>query len=266
MSAVYYALYNDTGEIVAHGTCPEEYLAYQGGDDLNVIEVPSDLPYENTHYVSGGVLTILPDHAYSVSQWQIDGDGVDTSVFTDLVNPTRIQVKPPLGLGLSVAYYADITSGSFTFSTPVDGIYEMFVQAPLVLDEWIEIQVGNGAASVPALTAILTLNAPFANQAPIAVPDLTLTTTFNVPVINASEDIAVPTLNIVTVFNDANLIEALPVELLEYVTTFNAPTPISFEDVPSITYTTTFYAPVLPVTTHTPLLEFETDFNAPTPA
>lgn len=238
---MYFVHYRRTnGEIVSHGQCADGFLTGQETDEFGALEVPTDASYELTHYVASGVLTQLPEHAFSVSDYQIAGDGVEQASFTGLVNPTEVTVIPPFGKGLANSYLATSTDGSFDLSATVEGVYSIFIQAPLVLDETVEVQVGSAAYLVPRLNVKSTFVAPFGNSKQLVVPDLNLAATFNAPVTNAKAQLAIPTLNLAATFNNVSPVDNVEVATLAFTATLNAPLCVDVVHVDSLDLTATF--------------------------
>lgn len=126
---------NTTGEIIAQ-------IGVDTDNDANAVTnntpsgatayVGDPLDTSAIYYYVSGVKTARPLMS-TVGSWNttsITADGISTATFgSSLPNPTTVVVQLPIGVGLTIPGPITVTTGSFSLTTPVPGIYNVIIDA-----------------------------------------------------------------------------------------------------------------------------------------
>ncbi|SHM10748.1 hypothetical protein SAMN05216428_1146 [Nitrosospira sp. Nsp11] len=115
-----------TGAIVRSGQCQDDMLDSQSRSGETAIEGEAD---DATQYVDSGVVSSRPTITATWSKLEVIANGSDTTTLgSSLPNPTEVFVFVPDG---AVAPEMEIvTSGTFSFATPIVGSYTINVIPP----------------------------------------------------------------------------------------------------------------------------------------
>ncbi|WP_025041034.1 hypothetical protein [Nitrosospira briensis] len=118
-----------TGAIVRSGECQDDMLDDQARVGETAIEGEAD---DTTQYVDGGLVASRPEITALWNKTEVAANGSDTATLgTSLPNPTEVSVSVPDG---AVAPETEIvTSGTFSFATPIAGSYTINVIPPFPL-------------------------------------------------------------------------------------------------------------------------------------
>jgi len=128
-------LYFSDGKIDTVITCSERMVAFQGGENLSVIEL-SDAQESDNSYVDTTTSTVQPKIAFvfsiSPNNSLIIGNGSDEAIISDI--PEGVQVQWPDG-------QADmVTDGEIRFSVDLPGTYTFQFTAVPYLDQEVVIE------------------------------------------------------------------------------------------------------------------------------
>lgn len=114
------------GMILRSGECPDSDLALQASTGEAAIEGEAN---DDTHYIVGGVVTARPALTATWNKTTVGANGIDTATFgLNLPNPTQVLVTVPDGAVTPVP--ENVTTGTFSFATPVAGEYTVYVNPP----------------------------------------------------------------------------------------------------------------------------------------
>lgn len=123
-----YIVYRDSdGAILRTGDCPDDVLSLQAQTGETAIEGEAD---DDTHYIVAAVVTERPTLTATWDKTTITADGVDQATLgSTLPNPTNLMVTV-VPEGVQQPDPEEVTTGTFTFATPVAGEYTILVTPP----------------------------------------------------------------------------------------------------------------------------------------
>lgn len=117
---------NTTGIILRVGECHEDILANQAQIGETAIEGVAN---DETEYISGGIVASRPAITATWDKTAVTANGSDTATLgATLPNPTVVIVSVPDGVISPEP--EEVTTGSFTFATPISGEYTVVVTPP----------------------------------------------------------------------------------------------------------------------------------------
>lgn len=119
---------NSNGMIVRYGDCQDDMLAEQAETGETAMEGEAE---DTTQYISAGVITARPALTATWNKTTITANGVDQATFgSGLPNPTSVMLTTvPDGAHLPEEP-EEVTTGTFTFATPISGAYTIIVTPP----------------------------------------------------------------------------------------------------------------------------------------
>lgn len=118
---------NFNGMILRAGECPDDWLSSQANTGETAMEADAD---DANYYISGGSIAARPTLSAVWNKTTITANGADQAIFgSGLPNPTTVSVTV-VPEGVQIPDPEDVTTGTFSFATPIAGAYTVIVTPP----------------------------------------------------------------------------------------------------------------------------------------